>query len=70
MMYDAGVIWRPSPRTELQARAGRRYGGTTVVGSLDHRFNEHQGVNVEVFDTVETFGRLLTNDLSRLAGQL
>lgn len=66
MMYDAGVIWRPSPRTELQARAGHRYGGTTVTGSLDHRFNEHQGVHIEVFDTVETFGHLLTNDLSGL----
>jgi hypothetical protein len=66
MMYDAGLIWRPSPRTELQARAGRRYGGTTYTGSLDHRFNEHQGIHAEVFDTVETFGHLLTNDLSGL----
>lgn len=24
LIYDAGVIWRPSPRTTLQARAGRR----------------------------------------------
>jgi hypothetical protein len=66
MMYDGGVIWRPSPRTELQARAGHRYGGTTVTGSLDHRFNEHQGIHAEVFDTVETFGHLLTNDLNGL----
>jgi len=62
LMYDGGIIWRPGPRTELQARAGHRYGGTTYTGSLDHRFNEHQGVHVEVFDTVETFGRALTND--------
>lgn len=61
--YDAGVIWRPSPRTELQARAGRRYGGTTVIGSLDHRFNEHQGLHVEVFDSVETFGNRLVSDI-------
>jgi hypothetical protein len=66
IMYDAGVIWRPTPRTELQVRAGRRYGGTTVVGSLDHRMNEHQGVHAEVFDTVETFGHLLTDDLHGL----
>ena len=65
-MYDAGVIWRPSPRTELQARAGRRYGGTTYVGSLNHRFNEHQGIHAEIFDTVETFGHRLNNDLSSL----
>jgi hypothetical protein len=68
MMYDAGIIWRPSPRTELQARAGHRYGGTTYVGSLDHRFNSRDGVHAEVFDTVETVGRSLTNDLGSLQG--
>jgi uncharacterized protein (PEP-CTERM system associated) len=66
VMYDGGIIWRPSPRTELQARAGHRYGGTTYTGSLDHQFNEHQGVHAEVFDTVETFGRSLTNDYAGL----
>lgn len=66
VMYDGGVIWRPSSRTELQARAGHRYGGTTYTGSLDHQFNSHQGVHAEVFDTVETFGHLLTNDVSGL----
>jgi uncharacterized protein (PEP-CTERM system associated) len=66
MIYDGGIIWRPGPRTELQARAGRRYGGTTYTGSLDHRFNEHQGIHAEVFDTVETFGRSLTDDYAGL----
>lgn len=66
VMYDAGIIWRPSARTELQARAGRRYGGTTVVGSLSHRFSENSALNAVVYDTVETFGNSLNNDLSRL----
>jgi hypothetical protein len=66
LMYDGGIIWRPGPRTELQARAGHRYGGTTFTGSLNHQFNEHQGVHIEVFDTVETFGRALTNDYAGL----
>ncbi|HYD11925.1 MAG TPA: hypothetical protein VEC11_03665 [Allosphingosinicella sp.] len=66
LMYDGGIIWRPSPRTELQVRAGHRYGGTTYSGSLDHQINEHQGVHAEVFDTVETFGRSLTNDFAGL----
>lgn len=68
MIYDGGVIWRPSPRTELQARVGRRYGDMTYAGSLDHRFNEHQGIHVEVFDSVQTFGHLLTTDVSGLPG--
>jgi hypothetical protein len=66
VMYDGGIIWRPSPRTELQVRGGRRYGGTTVTGSLDHRFNSHQGVHIDVFDSVETFGNRLTSDYSGL----
>jgi len=66
VMYDGGVIWRPSARTELQARAGRRYGGTTVTGSLDHRFNSHQGIHIDVFDSVQTFGNQLANDYSGL----
>ncbi|HEY5710631.1 MAG TPA: hypothetical protein VIT38_01950 [Allosphingosinicella sp.] len=66
VMYDGGILWRPSSRTELQVRAGHRYGGTTVVGSVDHRFNPDAALHGEVFDSVETFGHLLTTDLNRL----
>ena len=66
MMWDAGVIWRPSPRTELQARGGRRYGGTTFTGSLEHRINKHSAVTASVYDNVSSFGRLLVADLSGL----
>lgn len=66
MIYDGGVIWRPSPRTELQARAGHRYGNTTVVGSFSHQFNQDYGVSAAVYDSVETFGNSLTSNLSNL----
>jgi hypothetical protein len=66
MMYDAGIIWRPSPRTELQARAGRRYGGTTFTGSLEHRINKHSALTAAIYDSVGSFGRVLINDLSGL----
>ncbi|KAK0338826.1 hypothetical protein LTR94_037025, partial [Friedmanniomyces endolithicus] len=36
LIYDAGVIWRPSPRLELRANAGYRYGGETYFGSLSY----------------------------------
>ena len=29
LIYDGGVLWRPSPRTELEAHIGHRYGGTS-----------------------------------------
>lgn len=70
LIYDGGVIWRPSARTELQARAGHRYGGTTYAGSFNHQFDEHQGVHAEVFDTVETTQRSLTNDYAGLPTDL
>lgn len=70
LIYDAGVLWRPGPRTELQARAGHRYGGTTFVGSLDHRFNRSYGLSARVFDGVETFGRLLVANISGLPADL
>ncbi len=66
IIYDAGVIWRPSARTELQARAGHRYGGTTFVGTLSHQIDTNTGINAAVFDTVETFSNSLINDLSGL----
>jgi hypothetical protein len=66
IMYDAGIIWRPTNRTELQARAGRRYGGTTVVGSLEHRFNGSYGMRAVVYDGIDTFGRMTVNNISSL----
>ncbi|HYJ53789.1 MAG TPA: hypothetical protein VEW04_11515 [Allosphingosinicella sp.] len=66
VMYDAGFIWRPGPRTELQARAGHRYGGTTFTGSLSHQLNSHEAINAVVFDTVETFGRQVSTNISAL----
>lgn len=66
LIWDVGVIWRPSRHTELQARGGRRYGDTTVTGSFEHRFNSRYGVRAEVYDGVSSFGRLVVNDLSGL----
>ncbi len=64
LIWDAGVIYRPSRRTELQARVGQRYGGTTVIGSLSHKINSRYGLTASVYDGVETFGRLLIADLA------
>jgi hypothetical protein len=64
LIWDAGVIWRPTPRTELQARVGRRYGGTTFLGSLEHRLNSSYALNAVVFDSVDSFGRLMVADLA------
>ncbi|HEY0413565.1 MAG TPA: hypothetical protein VGD66_10520 [Allosphingosinicella sp.] len=64
LIWDAGVIWRPGPRTELQARVGHRYGGTTFTGSLEHRINESYALSAFVYDDVSSFGRLMMTDLT------
>ena len=66
LIYDAGVIWRPNRRTTLQVRAGHRYGGTTVIGSLDWRMSRTSGLQVNVYDGIESFGRQLTRSLNSL----
>ena len=53
------------PRTELQARAGHRYGGTTFIGSLDAPVQRPSGRAAPPSSTgCETFGHALINDLS------
>ncbi len=64
LIWDAGVIWRPSQRTELQARVGRRYGGTTFTGSFQHQINEHASISASVYDSVDSFGHMLVTDLA------
>ncbi|MDR6849131.1 hypothetical protein J2X47_003593 [Sphingomonas sp. BE270] len=66
LIYDAGVIWRPSPRTALQARAGRRYGGMTYTGSFSYAASKSIGIQIGVYDSVDTFGRQLREGISNL----
>ncbi len=66
VIYDGGFIWRPTPRTELQGRAGRRYGGTTVTGSLRHQFRRGWGVSADVYDSVGTSSTQIVSNVSQL----
>ena len=66
LIYDAGVIWRPSPRLELQANAGYRYGGETYFGSLNWAMSKSMGLQVVVYDGIETFGRQLRDGVAAL----
>ncbi|MDO7844293.1 hypothetical protein [Sphingomonas immobilis] len=66
LIYDAGVIWRPSPRTELQANVGWRYGGMSYTGSLTWAASRSVAVQVGVYDDVTTFGRQLRDGIAKL----
>ncbi|MEQ1549521.1 MAG: hypothetical protein ABL918_12885, partial [Chakrabartia sp.] len=66
MFFDAGVLWKPSRRTSLEARVGRRYGSLSYTGAFSWQMTSNSGFQVGIFDTVETFGQQLNDNLSRL----
>ena len=66
LIWDAGVIWRPSPRTALEAHVGRRYGSTSYYGSFAYAPTSRSAINVSVYDNVAGFGGQLNRALIAL----
>jgi len=66
LIYDAGVMWRPNRRTELQAKVGYRYGSTFVTGSFDYRVGRRTALNISVYNGIQSFGRQIVGSLSGL----
>ena len=69
VIWDVGVLWRPTRRTELEARIGRRYGGMSYTGHLNHQFSRATSLQLVVYDGIQTFGRQLNNSVSSLPTQ-
>lgn len=67
IIWDAGVLWRPNHRTSLEARVGRRYGGTTYSGTFLWE-GRNSSFALVVFDGIDSFGRLITSDVAALSG--
>lgn len=67
IIWDAGVLWRPSRRTTLQARVGERYGGMTYQGSFLWQGRD-SSVAIVVFDGIDSFGRMINADVAALSG--
>lgn len=66
LTWDAGVIWRPSRRTALEAHVGRRYGATTYYGSFAYAPTARSSFNVSVYDNVAGFGGQMNRNLAEL----
>jgi hypothetical protein len=66
LFWDAGVVWRPSRRTFLEARAGKRYGSMSYTGSFSYQIGPGSGIQIGVYDSVDSFGRQLNGSLSAL----
>ena len=63
LIWDAGLEWRPSRRTNLELHVGRRYGSIGGYGTFNYQPNEHTALNLVVYDDVAGFGGALTNTL-------
>ena len=66
VFWDAGVIYKPSPRLTLEARVGRRYESMSYTGSLQWQMSRRTALQIGVYDSVESFGRQLQRDLAAL----
>ncbi|MGH6785224.1 MAG: preprotein translocase subunit YajC [Novosphingobium sp.] len=66
LIWDAGVVWRPSRRTALEAHVGKRYGSTTYYGSFAWAPTRNSAVNVSVYDGITGFGGQVTSALAAL----
>ncbi len=69
LIWDAGVIWRPSRRTALEAHFGRRYGSSTYYGSFAYAPNSRLSYNISAYDSISGFGGMLNNQLAGLPTQ-
>lgn len=68
VIWDVGVQWRPSRRTSAQFTVGHRYGSMSYTGSLSWQPDPRTGVNISLYDSVDSFGRSLSGGLANLPG--
>jgi hypothetical protein len=56
LIWDAGVMWRPSRRTALTAHVGRRYATMNYNGTFSWAPDSRRTLSVAVYNTVSAFG--------------
>lgn len=66
LIWDVGVMWRPSRRTSLEFYVGERYGTMTYRGSLAFAPDSQTSIGVVVYDDVTGFGGMMVDQLSGL----
>ena len=64
LLWDVGVLWRPSSRTNLQAAVGRRYDSTTYYGTFTYVPSQRSAFALSAYDGVSGFGGVLNNSLA------
>ena len=67
LLWDVGVLWRPSSRTSLAAHVGERYDSTTYYGSFTYAPDRRSSLGISVYDGITGFGGQLNNSLASLS---
>ena len=70
IIWDAGVVWKPSVRTQLEAHVGKRYGTTSYYGSFSYAPGSRSSINVSVYDNVAGFGGQVNRVLADLPAKI
>ncbi len=68
-IWDAGVLWKPSRRTSIEARIGQRYGGTIYTLDASYQPTEDVALGLNAYDGIQTFGRQINSALAALPTQ-
>jgi hypothetical protein len=66
LYWDAGVLYRPTAHTSIEARVGRRYNSWSYTGSLSSALSDATSVRLSVYDEIDTFGSQLNNGVAAL----
>lgn len=66
LIWDVGVMWRPSRRTALTAHVGRRYGTMNYNGTFSWAPDSRRTLSVAVYNTISGFGGNLARVLDDL----
>ena len=66
LIWDVGVVWKPSRRTQLEAHYGRRYDSDTYYGTFSWQPSSRTAVSANVYNTISGFGGAITNSLANL----
>lgn len=66
LIWDVGVVWSPSSRTQLEAHFGHRYDSETFYGNFSWRPSSRSNLSIGVYDGIQGFGGRLNNALAAL----
>jgi hypothetical protein len=68
-IWDAGILYKPSRRTSIEARVGQRYGSTIYTLAGSYQPSEDFAIDVSAYDGIQTFGRQVNSALAALPTQ-